>query len=133
MRRREVEFARLLERVREIGARDGEDDHLGLGGLRVNEIGAEVSGVERRAHGADHCSSGVHDRVPRVRFERGAECVVGGDEEEAVESLSDQKAHERDAIRPVVRVPLDFIGEQALPVKSEDAAVSKMTQCGRAP
>src|SRR5580693_37501 len=50
----------------------------------------------------------------RVGFDRGAEGVVGGDEEKAVVSLGDEKAHERGAIRPVVRVPLDSIRRAGL-------------------
>ena len=75
----------------------------------------------------------LHDRVARVGFERGAECVIGGDEEEAVELLAAIR-------RRISATPFDQLsafhwmpfGEQALPVRSEDEAESKMTSRLRA-
>ena len=45
---------------------------------------------------------------------RSAEGVVGGDEEEAVELLLDQKPHQRDPVRPIVGVPLDAVRRAGL-------------------
>ena len=59
LRRREVEFARLLERVQEIGAGDGEARSPWPWRPARDKIGAEVGGVERRAYAADHRSAGL--------------------------------------------------------------------------
>src|ERR1700730_16228740 len=42
-------------------------------------------------------------------LEGSAEGVIGGDEEEAVELLLDQETHQRDAVRPIVGVPLHSV------------------------
>ena len=117
-----MELARLLQRVREIRAGDGEHDDLGVRGLGGEQIGAEVGRVERRAHAADHRPAGLGDGVAGVGLERGAEGVVGGDEEEAVELLLIRRrisATPFDQLSAFHWIPL---GEQALPVRSEDEA-----------
>ena len=88
----EVELARLFQRVGKIGAGDREHDHLGLRRLGGDEKRAEIGGVERRAQASDDSSATLGDRVARDGLEGGAEGVVGGDEEEAVELLLDGEA-----------------------------------------
>ena len=111
---RQVELARLLQRVGEIGAGDREHDHLGFRGLGGDQKRTEIGGVEGRAQASDDVSTGFGDGVARVGFERSAEGVIGGDEEEAVELLLDQKPHQRDPVRPIVGVPLHAIRRASL-------------------
>ena len=59
-------------------------DHLGLRGLRLQQEGGEVRGIERMAHVAEHLAAvRLHD-LGGVALERMAEGVVGGDEEPAI-------------------------------------------------
>ena len=80
----DAEFRRLLDRIGGVAAGIGEADHLGLGGLGLQQERREVRGVQRVLDAAgDIAAIGRHGRGG-VTLEGGAEGVVGGQEEPAI-------------------------------------------------
>src|SRR5579871_3354897 len=53
----DAEFGRLLDRVGRIGAGIGKADNLGLGGLRLQQEGGEISGADRSLDTAEHLAA----------------------------------------------------------------------------
>ena len=65
--RRDAEFRRLLDRIGGVAAGIGEADDLGLGGLRLQQIGREVRRIQRMPHGAEHLAAIRQDDCGRYR------------------------------------------------------------------
>ena len=59
--RHDAEFGRLLDRIGGVAAGIGKTDDLGLRGLRLQQEGGEVGGVERMPDGAQHLAAAGGD------------------------------------------------------------------------
>ena len=70
-------------------------DDLRLRGLRLQQKGREVGGIERMAHGPHHLATGGRDERRGVALEGMPECVVGGDEKPAIPTLLHQRLADR--------------------------------------
>ncbi len=78
--RSDSEFIGLLDGVDRVGAGVGEPDDLGAGRLRLQQVGREVGGGERRFDAAHDLAAGLGDDFGRIRFERLAEHIIRGNE-----------------------------------------------------
>ena len=87
----DAEFGRLLQRVGGVAAGIGEPDHLGLGGLRLQQEGGEVGRVQGVTDVAQHLAAALLDDIGGIAFQRHAEGVVGGDEEPGVLAALDHR------------------------------------------
>ena len=85
--RRDAELLRLLDRVDRVGAGVRHADHLRARRLRLEQVAREVRAALRVARRAEHLAAGLGDDLRRVRLERLAEHVVGGDEEPGVAAV----------------------------------------------
>src|SRR6185312_3673201 len=90
--RGQAELGRLLHRVDGVGAAIGERHDLGARGLRLQQVGGEVAGVERVLHRAKHLAAGIADRALGIALHGRAKGEIGGDEEPAVIALGDEGA-----------------------------------------
>ena len=88
----DAEFRRLLDRVDRVATGIGEADDLGLRGLRLEQVGGEIRGVERHLDRAQHLAAAGGDDRGGVAFERVAEGVIGGDEEPGIAAGLDHRA-----------------------------------------
>jgi hypothetical protein len=105
-----AEFGRLLDGVRGIEAGIGKADHLGAGGLRLQQEGREVLARQRMADRADDLAAIGLDEIARLLLQRIAEGIVGGQEEPAVAALLDECAAGADRQRMRVVGPVEAIG-----------------------
>src|SRR5450631_4889406 len=87
----QAEFPGLFDRVDGVAAGVRERDDLRLRGLRLQQIGREVGGIERMAHGPHHLATGGRDERRGVALEGMPECVVGGDEKPGIATLLHQR------------------------------------------
>ena len=69
----------------------GKADDLGLGRLRLQQEGREVRGVERMLDPADDLAAIGIDHRRRVALQRGAEGIIGGEEEPGVAARLHQR------------------------------------------
>ena len=88
----DAELGRLLDRVDRIAAGIGEADDLCFRGLRLQQIGGEIGGVERHLDRADDLAAIGLDDSRRVALEGVAEGIIGGDEEPGVAPRLDDGA-----------------------------------------
>ena len=76
----EPELHRLLEAIDHVVAGQEQDDRVRIGRLRLDQIGGEVGGAERRVVGAELGAVGGLQARFEALLQRVAEGVVGGDE-----------------------------------------------------
>src|SRR5215470_9888178 len=87
--RDDTELCRLLDRVDGIATGIGEADHLGLGGLSLEEKRREVRPREGRAHSPEHLAAILLDHCRGIAFECVTEGIVGGQEKPRVAARLD--------------------------------------------
>ena len=63
----QAEFRGLFDRVDGVAASVRESDDLRLRGLRLQQKGREVGGIERMAHSTHHLAAAGHDDAPDSR------------------------------------------------------------------
>ncbi len=76
----EAELHDLLEAVHHVGALRQHQDDVRVGGLRLDEVGGEIRGAERRELVAGHRAAEFGQVDGRRLLQRMAEGVVGRDE-----------------------------------------------------
>ena len=91
---RQPELARLFDGVDHVAAAIGERDDFRARGLRLQQVGTEIGGIERVADAAEHFSAGRKHRAGRIGFERMAERIVDGEEKPGIAALGDDRAGE---------------------------------------
>jgi hypothetical protein len=91
---RQPKLARLFDGVDHVAAAIGERHDFRPGRLRLQQIGAEVGGVERMAHAAEYLAAGRAHRAGRVGFERIAESIVDGEEEPGIAAFGHDRTGE---------------------------------------
>ena len=120
--------ARLLDRVDGVAAGIGEADHLGLRGLRLQQEGGEVGGIERPLTLPSTLPPAALTTVGGVALERVAEGVVGGDEEPGVAAALDHRAAGAMGERVGVVGPVHACSAcTCVPVRSDVAGPVKST------
>ncbi|MGY3470952.1 hypothetical protein ACVW0I_007823 [Bradyrhizobium sp. LM6.11] len=76
-----AELSRLLHGIDEVTAGVGERDHVGPGGLRLQQEGREIGRIDRVLHGAEHLATGGIDHLAAVGLELRAKGIVSRKEE----------------------------------------------------
>ena len=73
----EAELHRLLEAVDHVVAGEKQDERVGLGRLRLDQVGREVGGAERRVVGTEFGAAGRLEAGFEACLQAAAEGVVG--------------------------------------------------------
>src|SRR6185437_17045559 len=87
----EAKLMRGLERIAEVAASVSQGDDLRPGPLRLQQVGREVRGRERRPDRAHDLSAPGFDHPGRRLLELRAERIVGGDEEPGLATLAEDR------------------------------------------
>jgi hypothetical protein len=110
----DAELERLLDAVDGVAAAVGQADHLGLGGLRLQQERGEVRAGDRVAHAAYDLATLSLDHRHGVALQRMAEGVIGSDEVPALAAVFHDAVGHAGGIGIGVVGPVHAVGRAGL-------------------